>query len=76
VPLLPSNWTHRPRLWPALRGTLARRPRALVGVPLGDDERGYTNSVAGLSAASGYRYDKYHLVPSASSSDGFRWFRP
>ena len=36
---------------------------ALVGVPLGDFERGYTNSVVGLSAGAAYRYDKHHLVP-------------
>jgi len=48
---------------------------ALVGVPLGDFERGYTNSVIGLSAAAPYRYDKAHLVPFGEFiPTGFRWF--
>jgi apolipoprotein N-acyltransferase len=55
-------------------------PRAaLVGVPLGDFDTGYTNSVVALTAApqpdaaagraaglppgAAYRYDKWHLVP-------------
>jgi apolipoprotein N-acyltransferase len=51
---------------------------ALIGLPLGDYEAGYTNSVAGLSRDAPqpfYRYDKQHLVPFGEFiPPGFRWF--
>jgi len=51
---------------------------ALVGLPLGSEEEGYTNSVVGLkpsSSATHYAYFKQHLVPFGEFIPPlFRWF--
>jgi apolipoprotein N-acyltransferase len=77
LPLLPYQLED---LSPGSRAALERHfqqqgRHALIGLPLGDYETGYTNSVAGIGASGPYRYDKYHLVPFGEFiPPGFRWF--
>jgi apolipoprotein N-acyltransferase len=64
LPLLPRQLPDG--YWSALVDRFTHGGQAaLLGVPLGDMEAGYTNSVIGLAPgqAKPYRYDKHHLVP-------------
>lgn len=76
IPLLPQELPAA--YWAPIRDKFSQPGVALMtGIPLGDYQTGYTNSVIALSdkPAADYHYAKHHLVPFGEFIPPFfRWF--